>query len=296
MAVDVRPFRDGDAGRLDDLLDPGAERLWRGQGHRLHGPARDGQRWRRTVVAEDAGDVVGAASVAVNPVHPGRYNAAVEIAASRRRAGLGAALLTQLRRLRPEPLALSGKVREADSAASGFVRAAGGRTYQRCLCPTVRLDAVAPWCAGRTVPRVTVAPFSAADALIDAFADLYRWLHAPWSPVGGVDALREVARQVCVGADSALSRVAYLGGLPVALALAFRDGDRVEVVAETVAADTPDGADVLAAAIAATLAAARAAGVLEAEFDGHVDDPHLAPLIATMPLARTDPLLLVELP
>lgn len=134
--IAIRPFHEVDDPRLDGLLDAAPDPLWRSQGHRLHGPDRDGATWRRTVIAEDDGLVVGAGTIAVNAVHPTRYNAAVEVAPDHRRRGIGASLLSALRRLRSEPLPLAGKVRERDIAARAFVTVSGGRPYQRCSCPS----------------------------------------------------------------------------------------------------------------------------------------------------------------
>lgn len=108
--IAIRPFHEVDDPRLDGLLDAAPDPLWRSQGHRLHGPDRDGATWRRTVIVEDDGLVVGAGTIAVNAVHPTRYNAAVEVAPDHRRRGIGASLLSALRRLRSEPLPLAGKV------------------------------------------------------------------------------------------------------------------------------------------------------------------------------------------
>lgn len=82
-----------------------------------------------------------------------------------------------------------------------------------------------------------------------------------------------------------------------ALVLAFAAGNhRLEVVTETQSRHEPHGHPLLAAAFARTLQAAAATGVTALELDGHVTDPHLHPLLQTVPIIATNPLLLVEHP
>lgn len=59
----IRPFRPADTAAVDALLDSDADALRRHQLRALHGPNRDDPRWRRTVVAERDGAVVGAGTV-----------------------------------------------------------------------------------------------------------------------------------------------------------------------------------------------------------------------------------------
>ena len=131
----IRPYRAADQAAVDDLVEGGADPLWVSQGHRLHGEAREGDRWRRSLVAEEAGRVVGAVTIGRNPVHPGRYNAAVEVAVGSRRRGLGTALIEQVRLLAPEARPLAGKLRPSDAAAVALAERLGGRVYQRCPGP-----------------------------------------------------------------------------------------------------------------------------------------------------------------
>lgn len=145
----IRPYRAADQAAVDDLVEGGADPLWVSQGHRLHGEAREGGRWRRSLVAEEAGRVIGAATIARNPVHPGRYNAAVEVAGGSRRRGLGTALIEQVRLLAPEARPLAAKLRPFDAAAVALAERLGGRVYQRCPgpCPDPTAADVVSWCA-----------------------------------------------------------------------------------------------------------------------------------------------------
>lgn len=67
------------------------------------------------------------------------------------------------------------------------------------------------------------------------------------------------------------------------------------VVAETARPDQPHGRTLVAAVLADCLQRLAAAGVRVLEIDGHESDPHLAPVLLSLP-ARTpaDPLMLVE--
>ena len=156
-------------------------------------------------------------------------------------------------------------------------------------------EAVRAWCAAHTG---AAGAMTGADRreLGAAFADLYRWIHESWSPVGSGAALAEVSAGMVSDLDDDLSSGVWRGDRLVAAAFVFRDGARLECVAETMRRDEPDGIGALGAAVARTLTAAAAAGIAAVEFDGHDSDAHLAPLVATLPAAYPHPLLLVALP
>jgi GNAT superfamily N-acetyltransferase len=293
----MREWTAADVAAVDALLDADPDPLWAGQGHRLHGPPREGKRWRRTLVAEEHGEVVGAVTLGRNYVHPARYSCAFEVGPAHRRRGLGRQLVAAARELRPEPLPLSAKVREHDRAGMALMTALGGRVYQRSPCPVVRTgdDATTEWCtahAGAGRPMTDVEPAELAIA----FADMYRWLHEGWSPVGSATALAEVSASMISELDHEVSAGVRRDGRLSAVAFAFPGADGIECVAETMSREEPDGAAALAAAIAACLMSAADAGIDSVEFDGHVVDPHLAPLVETLPIYSSHPLLLVELP
>ena len=79
------------------------------------------------------------------------------------------------------------------------------------------------------------------------------------------------------------------------LAFAFPTAEGgFDVVAETVDEDEPSGTHLLAQAVAFVLAGAAERGGL-VKFDGHVTDPHLHPILASLPHHRTNPVELMEL-
>lgn len=85
----VRDWTPADGPGIDALLDENPDPLWANQGHRMHGAPREGERWRRTWVAEENDAVVGAVTLGRNWVHPDRYTCVVEVAPEKRQRGLG---------------------------------------------------------------------------------------------------------------------------------------------------------------------------------------------------------------
>lgn len=298
----LRPWRSGDERLIDGLIGPSSDPLWVSQYHALHGPEVDDARWSRTIVATNIhGHLVGAATIAVNPIHPGRYESAVEVHRDARRCGLGSHLVHALHALRLEQLPLSTKLRSRDSCAASFVAKFGGRNYQRCPCTTVdpREQAVTSWCARNSPPAESVVGdlhgFSNTD-LIDALARQYVWVHEQWSPVGDLGALREAIGRMLLSVDRGVSSVVSIDRKMCALSLAFIDGTRCEVVAETVEADQYNGRQLVAACVARTIGSAAASGLASVEFDGHESDPNLYPVTQSIPGRSDDPLNLVEVP
>lgn len=292
----LRPWASGD--QLQVLLDADPDPLWVKQGHALHGADRVAPRWKRTVVATIGEELVGAVTVAVNQVHPGRFTCAIDVAQAHRRNRIGTRLLAEARGLRPDDRPLASKVRPSNPAATGLLRAGGGRTYQRCLGQVVDPSAaeVRSWCQKMggdvTVTSLTdVAPATIAAA----WAQLYCWQHADWSPVGDGAALTQYAADAAREADPQLSAAAWKGARMTALVTVFREPEQsVEIVAETVTAEEPDGMKHLAVALARSLTACAAVDVRRAEFDGHVTDPHLAEVLGGLPTIGGNPLDLVE--
>lgn len=115
MAIEYREWRDGDDLALLEIWgdpDTAQARQFRGA-LAVSSNGRDGSPWRRCIVAEDVIDGVGipvAAGVVYEAsLHPERLWCYIEVARDHRRAGIGASLLTMLRR-------------EAEHAPSGVTR------------------------------------------------------------------------------------------------------------------------------------------------------------------------------
>jgi GNAT superfamily N-acetyltransferase len=160
----------------------------------LHGPARDGEAWRRTVVAVDGDDVVGVGSAAASRQHPGSAPVAVVVSPRRRRNGIGSALLAAVREeiagFAPPPL--WSTVDSRDPAAAGFAAAHGFGPVSRY--GMWRLDPVLITlpAADETVALTGVADLS-EEQRIDAFAALDRW--------GGNTALAEPTPREVIRTD-----------------------------------------------------------------------------------------------
>lgn len=298
----LRPWRSGDEGGIDALLDPEVDPLWVNQSHSLHGPDDDATGFRRTVVATDAdGRLLGAATISTSRIHPGRYPSAVEVHPDARRLGIGSTLFRALVALRPQPFAMSTKLRPSNTAAMSFVRMLGGRPYATCPCTTVdpRQHAVKVWCS-RNGPRADAVVHdlsSIADAdLLDALIRQYVWVHQLWSPVGDVGALREAFAEMLPSVDRAASSGATIGSGLRALSVAFVAASAAEVIAETMESTQPYGRSLLAACVARTIRVAAATGVSSIEFDGHESDPHQHPVTQSIPTQSTNPLHLIEVP
>ena len=115
MAIEYRQWREGDDLALLEIWG-GPETFQAGQFRgalTVSSSGADGTPWRRTIVAEDVIDGVGipvAAGVVYEAsLHPERLWAYIEVARDHRRSGIGATLLTMLRR-------------EAEQAPSGVTK------------------------------------------------------------------------------------------------------------------------------------------------------------------------------
>jgi acetyltransferase (GNAT) family protein len=297
---DIRPYTAADQPGVEDLLDADADPLWVAQGHRLHGEAGDGDRWRRTLIAERAGRVVGAVTIARNRVHPGRYNLAVEVEAASRRRGLARTLIEQARLQAPQPLPMAGKLRPSDPAGVALLRSIGGRTYQRCpgLCPDPTAPEVRAWSAhNASTPDAVVAPLAelAPADWDDLWFRQYLWVHQDWSPAAEAP-LRELAHHLVAEADPELSTITVRGARVDAVSWVFDAHDgTVEIVAETTERDTGSGVPDVAAGLARSLSLLAERGVRKAAIDGHLTDPHLGPVLGTFPPVPREPLDLVEI-
>ena len=213
---------------------------------------------------------------------------------------MAGALVAAVRALRRDPLPLAGKLRPDDAASVALLRRFGGRVDQ--TCPGLRPDpcaaGVAAWCEA-----VDVAPGVVVRPLLDVapaererlWIEQYLWVHERWAPADRAG-LASLAPQLVACADTSASFVAVRGRAVEAIAWAFDEGEgAVGIVAETARRDTADGVAVVAAVLAASLLRLRDRGCHEVEIDGHDADPHLSPVLATLPPCASAPLWLVTI-
>lgn len=297
----IRSWSIGDKAQLDSLLSTDVDPVWLEQFHRLHGPDREGDTWRRTRVAvDDRDEMIGCASIVYNPLHPARLPCAIEVAPRWRRHGIGTALLEMVKGLRPNASRpLSTKVRACDTAVLAFITGRGGRVYQRC--PAAVIDAQNPsvqqWARAHSTAACTDLTHLSLDQLGAAFSRQYLWTHRSWSPVGDTTALAAAATAEMEDLDRSLSAGVWHGGKLVAVVFAFRSTSYIDVVAETLAEAEPHGERWLAQAIAFMLRTVRQQPDSHlVAVDGHITDPHLQPVLDSIPALTTNPLHLVEIP
>lgn len=265
-----------------------------------HDTAERPQRFAITLVAEDRTGIVGAATLFESRYHPGRYPILVEVAPARRRDGIGRRLLTALADQRPALRPMAGKVRDANQPAMRYAAALGMRTYQHCPVPCVDPsdDALRDWANRQFLPanaRIIALHHADQHQTIDAMVEHYRWVHERWSPMGDRDLIAGLWSAFVENADANLSSVAVVHGQIVAVSLIWIEDARTDCVAETITRGQADGIKLVAACIARSLTELDRAGTTAVTFDGHDDDPHLQPVINTMPGVDRDPISLLEL-
>lgn len=299
----IRPYEDGDAPGVAELLEESAPSIYRWKLLAMHGRGRDEpSRWRTKVAVGPDGEVLGAVTLAHHSIHQGQYALVVQVAPAHRRQGLGRALVTEGRRMRTAPLAITAQFLAADTAAAALLRAVGGRIIQ--TTPNFRLDPadLLGWVRAQpTPPGVVLGDLTAVSDhdLAAAWRDLYIWQHEGWTaPPLSLPALTRVAAATVEAADRSMSSGAWVDGRLAACALALRDPEGgMSVVTETMRRDEPGGVALVAAVTADCLRQLAGHGVREVSFDGHVTDPHLDPVTRTFPPGLpTDPLLVGRLP
>lgn len=249
------------------------------------------------VVAESDGALAGFAYCFRSGLHPERYWATTRVCDAYRRQGVGTALVRELGKVRDEDRPFYVKLR-ADNPALPWIRSLGGVPFQEC--PPMTLDLTDPpmlqWIerlpSGQVVPGTALAD----DDLVRAFSSMYEWVHEDWAPVTSRDDVERVyGGHVRRELDRELSHFAVDGRI-LAGVFVFRTpaGEALDAVAETMWRDVPDGAAALARCVRETARQAAARGWRELSFDGHRDDPHLFPLLATAPKLGGDTLYYLE--
>ncbi|MCT9871074.1 GNAT family N-acetyltransferase [Paenarthrobacter aurescens] len=136
MALEYREWKEGDDLTLLEIWG-GPETLPAEQFRAALAPSSN-QPWRRCIVAEDVVDggriPVAAGVVHEASLHPERLWAYIEVAKDHRRSGVGATLLTMLRREAGDSPSGVSKLRskvEPDTAGAAFAEAAGLAPIQR---------------------------------------------------------------------------------------------------------------------------------------------------------------------
>lgn len=170
--------------------------------------------------------------------------------------------------------------------------AAGARIYQQC--PPLEVDAatdeVRAWCAEHAA--LPVADLRSVD-VSSLWVEWYEVIHRGWSPTAPREQLLDLFCDLVDEIDLARSVVCEVDGTVVAAAFVFPDDQPCEVLTEAVLPEHPMARQAVASCMAAALSAAEGT----VRFDGHVGDPHFAPLWQTVPgvyAGPDDPLDLLE--
>lgn len=284
MTLTIRAWQDDDQLTTLPVLSAGnPDALWRDQFQSLHGPNHE-QPFRRTLIAERDGTLVGVATLAERSLHPQRDACAIDVHPAFRRQGVGSALLGSLRELHPMrfPVMTKHALTTVSLPAIHFLAAHRATVYQVVPGFTIDLDRATsrPGSAhplGITITSMRDIPPETIELI---FVAMYHWTHEHWNPVSSRAELQTAARREVTDVDPALSSIAWRNGEAVAAVFVFPGNDgEAEIAAETVHRDAPDGHRILNAALQHAIECARAAGFRRLLFDGHVSDPHLYPIV-----------------
>lgn len=278
----------------------------------IHGPSHVGgswgpspvEGWQRTLVAEDADGVLGMGTMLLSNVHRDSFYCEIQVEPESRRSGVGRTLFEALIDCTPTAYPILARAMTSQPGRLAFAEAMGFDVLMRC--PSPQLHPAAPatrnWIEQHPNPAdvaVVTAGERSFEEFLDAWAELYVWIHEDWSPTVNRETVRALfAASGMADVDFELSQVAIVDGRIAALACVLPDqwDNRSFLVTETVSRRLPDGIRILGATIAAALRACAARGINLVEFDGHVVDPHYYPLARTLPISGSDPLLVLRHP
>lgn len=284
--VRIRPVRPGDAipGDLPSLR-----------------PDEDGPRWRRSLVAQVANQIIGTASLARASVTD-CYFCEINVTAPHRRRGIGTQLYKEIHRLRAQPFPVLTRAMRSQPLRRAFADSLGCTVRTHCPEPGIDppTDEAQRWIAQQHLPHgystVTMAE-QPTDEVLRAWTTYYVWAHQPFGTVHA-DQVPLAWEGYSRGLDPAASMITLdQAGTIVAFSLVSPDAwdGRTMIVSETVEPDQPGGTDLLKATVAASLAVLARRNVHRVELEGHTTDPHSPALVASLPPGDSDPMDILEL-
>ena len=259
-------------------------------------PDSEHPRWRRTLVAVVEGEIVGFATLALNPATD-TYMCEVSVSPAFRRRGIGTRLFTAVQPVADHRPPIVGRVMSSQPLRRHFAEHLGGSVLLHCPMPSIDPTSAAgqQWTAAHLLPdgyqttRMTDLP---AEEVQAAWSAYYTWAHQP-SGRTRADGLPTVWEDYRSGIDDTLSYLCRdADGQIVAFSFVsphIWDG-RTFIVAETANRDQPLGVSVLQATLAASLRALADRGIQRVEIEGHSTDPHIPQLFETLPAGPSDPL------
>ncbi len=171
--------------------------------------------------------------------------------------------------------------------------AAGGRIYQQC--PPLHLDVDTPEVAAWVTDHALLPVVDAAGVdLLELWTSWYEVIHRGWAPTAPHEALAGLFTELAAEIDPYSSSLCRIDGRVIAVAFVFPGDEPPCLLTEALEPEHRQAKDAVASCMARSLALV--SGVVI--FDGHVSDPHFAPLWATVPgviAGSTDPLDLIEI-
>jgi GNAT superfamily N-acetyltransferase len=259
-------------------------------------PDSDGPRWRRTVVAVAEGQVVGFATLTLNPATDS-YFCDVSVSPAHRRRGIGTRLFTEVQQRADRRLPILGRAMSSQPLRRHFAEHLGGSVLMHCPMPAIDPTSAAGrhWTDAQRLPegyQTTPVADVPAEEIQAAWSAYFTWVHQPFGAIRS-DALPSVWDDYRAGVDETLSYLCRdADGQIVAFSLVSPEvwDGRTFVVAETVHEDQPLGVSVLQATLAASLRALAQRGIQHVEIEGHSTDAHIPRLFQTLPAGPSDPL------
>jgi GNAT superfamily N-acetyltransferase len=269
----------------------------------IHGPDRDGDRWRRTVVAEIDDRAVGCGTVALDAVLRDVYFCEIDVAEDHRRRGIGTAVFAELcARTAERPFPIFSRAIASQPVRRLFAASLGYDVVVHC--PSPQADPTAPtwrrWIERQPPPagcRV-VGPHEVDEAAFEAvLIGYFRWAHEPWGPTYGPDRLAAALRNYRSTLDPKASVLIIQDAEIAAMSLVageIREG-RTMVICEAARPNQPGGELLVRTAAGQSLDRLRHRGIRLVEFEGHSTDPHIPGLFASFPPHDSDPMDVISL-
>ena len=259
-------------------------------------PDSDGPRWRRTVVAVVEGQVVGFATLTLNPATDS-YFCDVSVSPAHRRRGIGTRLFIEVQQIADRRLPILGRAMSSQPLRRHFAEHLGGSVLMHCPTPAIDPTSTAGrhWTDAQRLPEgFHTAPVAdvPAEEVRAAWSGYFAWVHQPFGAIR-LEALTSVWDDYRAGVDDTVSYVCRdADGQIVAFSFVSPEvwDGRTFVVAETVRRDQPLGVNLLQATVAASLRALADRGVQRVELEGHSTDAHIPQLFESLPAGPSDPL------
>jgi len=256
---------------------------------------RDHWRSQAAVVAEADSEVLGIVSWRESSLHQSRLWVTVDVHPRHRREGIASALIAQALRLRPShrPFAIKAA---AGSTTAALFESMGARPYQSCPPAIV----VAQRSAMTARPDMEIGSTLRIDTLVDAFVDMYEWVHQSWSPISSRRRAREIFEpDLAETLDLELSSFVVDDDRKIlAGAWVFRPetpGKSPEGVAESTTPTLVEGVSLVDAAVRNSLSRAAIRGERAIQFDCHDSDPHMREVLSGLSGVSGTQTLLLEL-